>query len=226
MPPHNSEHAHSEDKRRKILRAAVRVFASKGYEATRVADIAREANVAYGLVYHYFDSKEDVLNSIFQEHLGLVHRVIETIDREKGSAREKLEAVVAFMIDGCQVTPDVVRVLLLELRRSAMLLAAPRAEAVEGLFQRIEALIRRHQKDGSLRPGIDPRMASYVFVGALETLLSGFALGTLPLTEQAVEQAKAAVVEIAWKGLGADQTSRKAETLTVETSSAQATRGR
>lgn len=202
MPPRTSERANSEDKRRKILRAAVRVFASKGYEASRVADVAREAGVAYGLVYHYFDSKEDVLNSIFQEHLGVVNRVIESIDREKVSAREKLRAVAAFMIDGFQVAADVVRVLLLEVRRSSMLLAAPRAEAVEGLFQRIEALIRRHQEDGSLRPGIDARMASYVFVGALETLLSGFALGTLPPTEEALDRAKAAVVEIAWKGLG------------------------
>jgi AcrR family transcriptional regulator len=56
-----------EDKRRLLLEAAVRVFARKGYHASRVGDIAEEAGVAYGLLYHYFESKEDVLRSVFRE---------------------------------------------------------------------------------------------------------------------------------------------------------------
>ena len=55
------------DRRGQILAAAVRAFAARGYDATRVGDIAREAGVAYGLVYHYFDSKEDVLDEVFRE---------------------------------------------------------------------------------------------------------------------------------------------------------------
>lgn len=195
------EPAAPRDKPRAILRAAVRVFARKGYEASRVADIAREAGVAYGLVYHYFDSKEDVLNSIFREQLGTLAEAIETIDRERGTPREKITAIAGFVLDSYRVAPDVVRVLLLEVVRGAMLLAAPRAEVVQGLFRQIEGIIRRHQEDGSLRPDVDPRMASYVFLGALENLLTGFALGTLPATDDAFERAKRAVVEIAWRGL-------------------------
>src|ERR1043166_2154812 len=59
--------AAAEDKRALILAAAVRVFAKQGYEATRVGDIAKEAGVAYGLVYHYFGSKEAVLEAVFRE---------------------------------------------------------------------------------------------------------------------------------------------------------------
>jgi TetR/AcrR family transcriptional regulator, fatty acid metabolism regulator protein len=55
------------DRRRQILDAAVRVFARQGFHACRVSDIAREAGVAYGLVYHYFDSKDQVLNELFME---------------------------------------------------------------------------------------------------------------------------------------------------------------
>lgn len=190
------------DKRRAILRAAVRVFARKGYEASRVADIAKEAGVAYGLVYHYFEGKEDVLNSIFREHIGILTEVIDTIDRERKTAREKLTAITAFVIDSYRVGAEVVRVLLLEVVRSSMLLAAPRVEAVQALFWRLEAMIRRHQEDGSLKRDVDPRMASYVFLGALETLLTGFVVGTLPGTDESFERAKAAVVEITWNGLG------------------------
>ena len=57
----------SVDKRRLILDAAVRVFARQGFHACRVSDIADEAGVAYGLVYHYFGSKEEILNTLFTE---------------------------------------------------------------------------------------------------------------------------------------------------------------
>ena len=61
------------ERRRQILDGAVRVFARQGFHATRVSDIADEADVAYGLVYHYFQSKEKVLDEIFsvkvQPHL-------------------------------------------------------------------------------------------------------------------------------------------------------------
>ena len=62
------------DRRRQILDAAIRVFARQGFNACRVSDIAREANVAYGLVYHYFDSKDQVLNELFVERWSLLLR--------------------------------------------------------------------------------------------------------------------------------------------------------
>src|SRR6186997_1913416 len=57
-----------EEKRNQILEAAVRVFASKGYHTSRVGDIAKEAGVAHGLLYHYFSSKEEVLHTVFRDN--------------------------------------------------------------------------------------------------------------------------------------------------------------
>src|SRR4051794_262678 len=65
------------DKRRQILDAAVRVFARQGFHSTRVSDIADEAGVAYGLVYHYFRSKDQVLNELFSERWSLLLAAIE-----------------------------------------------------------------------------------------------------------------------------------------------------
>ena len=78
------------DKRRQILDAAVRVFARQGFHATRVSDIADEAGVAYGLVYHYFNSKDEVLNELFVERWSLLLAAIEEADRAGGAHREKL----------------------------------------------------------------------------------------------------------------------------------------
>ena len=63
-----------EDKRRQLLDAAVRVFARKGFHASRVGDIAEEAGVAHGLLYHYFKSKDEVLQAVFHENWSLLSR--------------------------------------------------------------------------------------------------------------------------------------------------------
>ena len=62
------------DRRRELLDAAVRVFARKGFHASRVGDIAEEAGVAHGLLYHYFRSKDEVLETIFRESWELLVR--------------------------------------------------------------------------------------------------------------------------------------------------------
>ena len=80
------------DKRRQILDAAIRVFARQGFHSTRVSDIADEAGVAYGLVYHYFNSKDEVLNELFTERWSLLLAAIEEADRAAAdAAREARE---------------------------------------------------------------------------------------------------------------------------------------
>ena len=72
------------DRRRQILDAAIRVFARQGFHSCRVSDIAREAGVAYGLVYHYFDTKEGVLSELFDERWSLLLAAIEEVDARRG----------------------------------------------------------------------------------------------------------------------------------------------
>jgi len=72
------------DKREVLLGAAVRVFARKGYHTCRVGDIAEEAGVAHGLLYHYFRSKDEVLETIFRETWGVL--VVETHQIEESGA--------------------------------------------------------------------------------------------------------------------------------------------
>ena len=83
------------DRRRAILDAAVRVFARQGFHACRVSDIADEAGVAYGLLYHYFPSKEEVLNTLFLERWGVMLEMIREVDRKPVPVREKLSAIAS-----------------------------------------------------------------------------------------------------------------------------------
>src|SRR5947207_15804909 len=84
-----------EDKRRLLLDAAVRVFAPKGYHASGVGDIAEEAGVAHGLLYHYFKSKDELLEAVFHENSRLlVARVqsVEETDRAAGGQPHRIAA--------------------------------------------------------------------------------------------------------------------------------------
>ena len=107
------------DKRRVILDAAIRVFAREGFHRCRVSDIAKEANVAYGLVYHYFRSKDEVLDTLFTERWSLLLAAIREADEADTPAREKLHAVAAFIIDSFQHDPDLMKVIIVEVTRAA-----------------------------------------------------------------------------------------------------------
>ena len=106
------------DKRRQILDAAVRVFARQGFHSTRVADIADEAGVAYGLVYHYFGSKDEVLNELFSERWSLLLAASEET-RARRRPREKLAAIAGFIVDSYRHDPELMKVIIVEVTRAA-----------------------------------------------------------------------------------------------------------
>ncbi len=108
------------DKRRVILDAAITVFARQGFHHCRVSDVADEAGVAYGLVYHYFDSKEQILNELFLERWQVMLDAITEIDRrQEVPARDKLYMVAGFIIDSYRHEPDLMKVIIVEVTRAA-----------------------------------------------------------------------------------------------------------
>jgi len=96
----------------------VRVFARKGYHASRVGDIAEEAGVAYGLLYHYFASKEDVLLSVFRETWRALIETIKSVEQAGDPPPEQLRKVAEILLRSWRRDPDLVRVLVLEVTRS------------------------------------------------------------------------------------------------------------
>src|SRR6185503_21304406 len=93
------------EKRRLILDVAVRVFVEQGFNQCRVSDIADEAGVAYGLVYHYFRSKDEVLDTLFLERWNVMLGVIRELDGDALSAREQLYAITSFIVDSYRHDP-------------------------------------------------------------------------------------------------------------------------
>jgi TetR/AcrR family transcriptional regulator, fatty acid metabolism regulator protein len=188
-----------EEKRRLLLEAAVRVFARKGYHASRVGDIAEEAGVAHGLIYHYFESKEDVLRAVFRETWRELIATIRSVEQAGDAPPEQLRKVAEILLRSWRRDPDLVRVLVLEVTRSQHVRGE--MEEIAESFAAIQEIIERGQADGSIRADLDARLSSYVFFGAVEELLTGWALGRLPDSDEDVARAERTLVEIVTGGL-------------------------
>jgi len=197
--PNRTNAQAQEEKRRLLLEAAVRVFARKGYHASRVGDIAEEAGVAYGLLYHYFRSKEEVLLTVFRETWRALIETIESVEEAGDPPREQLRKVAEILLRSWRRDPDLVRVLVLEVTRSPHL--PGEMDEIVASFAAIQEIVERGQADGSIRPDLDARLASYVFYGAVEELLTGWVLGRLPDGEEDVARAERTLVEIVTGGL-------------------------
>ncbi len=189
-----------------ILDAAVRVFARKGYHAARVGDIAAEAGVAHGLLYHYFDSKETVLRMIFTDTWSAMLDRIREVEESGEPAHEQLRRVAAVVLRTWRRDRDLVRVLVREVARSPQM--QERVDEIGEAFSAIERIVSRGQAEGSLRPELDARLASWIFYGAIEEILTGWVLGTLPDGEDDVARAERTVVEVLAHGMATRGTSR------------------
>jgi AcrR family transcriptional regulator len=189
------------DKRRLILDAAVRVFAHRGFHHCRVSDVADEAGVAYGLVYHYFSSKEEILNTLFLERWEILLEAIAEIDERDLPVREKLYSIGGFIIDSYRHDPDLMKVIIVEVTRAANSFGALHIDKIREAYDGIAAIIESARADGSMKPGIPADFAAMCFYGAIEQLLTGWIFGLLPRTDEEYERAKGLLVEAICGGL-------------------------
>ena len=187
-----------EEKRRQLLDASVRVFARKGFHASRVGDIAEEAGVAHGLLYHYFKSKDEVLEAVFHDNWSLLLARIASVEETDEPAADQLRHITAIVLRTWLHLPDVVRVVIREFGRSPEL-----AERIGELAQPIDSIARvieRGIERGEFK-SVDPRVAATVVYGSIDELLTAWVLDRLPSGEEDVAAAEQTLVEVSLRGL-------------------------
>jgi AcrR family transcriptional regulator len=189
------------DKRRVILDAAVRVFARQGFHACRVSDIADEAGVAYGLVYHYFASKDEVLDTLFLERWNVMLELIREVDAQPLPVREKLGAITSFIVDSYRHDPDLMKVIIVEVTRAANSFGQTHLAPIREAYELIGEIVTKAQEEGVFKPEIEARFAALAFYGTIEQLLTGWIFGLRPQGEEHFERAKWLVVETVCGGL-------------------------
>ncbi len=192
------------DRRRQILEAAVRVFARQGYHTSRVSDIADEAGVAYGLMYHYFRSKDELLDTIFSERWELMLEAIRAADeREGATARDKLDEIAGFIVGSYRHDPALMKVIIVEVTRAANSFGQTHLAAIRAAYELIAGIVRGAQQSGELRADIDPLFAAMSFYGVVEQALTAWIFDELGATDQDVERIRELIVSTVVDGLAA-----------------------
>jgi TetR/AcrR family fatty acid metabolism transcriptional regulator len=189
------------DKRRAILDAAIRVFARQGYHSTRVADIADEAGVAYGLVYHYFRSKEAVMTELFTERWSLLLAASEDLYARDVPVREKLDGIAGFIFDSYRHDPELMKVIIIEVTRAANSFGATHLPEIRRAYDIVAKIVADGQREGLYRPEVDPDFVGMWFYGAIEQLLSGWVFGLMEARDEDFARARLMVVETLCLGL-------------------------
>jgi TetR/AcrR family fatty acid metabolism transcriptional regulator len=189
------------DKRRLILDAAVRVFARQGFHTCRVSDIADEAGVAYGLVYHYFSSKEEILDTLFLERWDIMLAAIADADASQRSPREKLFAIAGFIVDSYRHDPDLMKVIIVEVTRAANTFGLTHLAKIRDAYAQIAAIVARAQREGEFRTEVTPEFAAQAFYGSIEQVLTGWIFDSAAVTQPELERAKTLIVETICRGL-------------------------
>jgi TetR/AcrR family fatty acid metabolism transcriptional regulator len=165
------------DKRERILDAAVRVFARKGFYATRVSEVARAAGVADGTIYLYFKSKDELLVSLFEHRVERLLAFLATELPRATSASEKLQRIIELQLGLLEGERDLAEVVTVILRQSSKLMKEYAAPKFSAYLDVIAGVVAEGQAHGELRKDVSPHLAARAIFGALDAITMTWALG-------------------------------------------------
>lgn len=164
------------DKEEVIFGAALKVIKEKGFHKARMSDIAGEAGISYGLVYHYFHSKEELFDAILNRWWDGVSDLMAGIKKNLISVGEKLERIIEYFLDTYQKEPELVNVFITEISRSSTNLTPIRLEHFKSFMSMTEEVMEEGQDQGILRNDLKARYLTTIFLGSLETFVSTMVL--------------------------------------------------
>jgi TetR/AcrR family fatty acid metabolism transcriptional regulator len=198
--------ATEKDRKSTILRAAIEVFSKKGYHGCRIADVAKEAGVAYGLVYHYYQNKDELLQSVFEYGWStLITRITERSLQGK-TVEEKVRGIIEVAFDAYKTDPRAVKVLILEVGRSPSGSSVNRGSAFGGIIEMGSNLFVDGQKRGEISKDLEPILCATMMFGAIEMGLTAFVLGIMERDPAIIDKAASQVADTFLGGvLGVDQ---------------------
>jgi len=165
------------DKRERILDAAVRVFAQSGFHATRVSDVAKAAGVADGTIYLYFESKDELLRSLFEDRVGRLLAFVQEGLAKHETAKAKLSAIIELQLGVYEGEPELAEVMTVILRQSTKLLKEHARPGFMAYLDAIATIVAAGQKNGEFRSDASPHFVARSLFGAIDGIALTWALG-------------------------------------------------
>lgn len=182
---------------KKIIDAALKVFSRDGYSDTRMADIAKECNISYGLIYHYFGNKEKLFESIVEDWWKEFYQIFESLKKSSIKTPDKLTEIVKRVLEIYKTNPALISIFVMEISRGFIYHNyAGRKEKFLKLFSLCEEIIHEGQTEGSIRKDIKANFLTYIFLGAIDTVISIMILGNERLTESREKRAIDGIISV------------------------------
>jgi TetR/AcrR family fatty acid metabolism transcriptional regulator len=190
-----------QQKRQKILKAAVKVFAQKGFYQSRVAEIAREADVADGTIYLYFHNKDDILINLFEEEMANIIQEMQSRLAKASDPRKKFEVFAKTQLGMVKKKKELAEVLQVEIRQSSKFMKEYDNLKFAQYLDLISEIIREGQRKGVFRQDINPGIAKRAFFGALDELSRMWVLA--PQKKYSISLAARQISDVFLKGMAA-----------------------
>lgn len=165
------------DKRERILRAAIKVFAKNGFYATRVSEIAKAAGVADGTIYLYFKNKDDVLISIFEQGIQALLGILQEVAASDMPVEQRLKHIIQLQLGLLEDQRDLAEVITVNLRQSSTLLKQYATPLFNEYIEALASIVHDGQMRGVFRKDLNPRVVARSLFGALDAILLTWALG-------------------------------------------------
>ena len=197
----------SPDKRQRIVHAAIKVFARKGYFRARVSEIAREADVADGTIYLYFQGKEDILVALFDDVMSEHIEAARADLSQLSGVSEKLSLIARRHLELLGSNRDLAVVFQVELRRSTHFMERFTASWLRDYFDIVDGVIAAGQKHGSLRADLPRKVVAKAFFGALDEMVTSWILSK---KTYALAPLAAPVVDLVLRGAALESSAKAA----------------
>ena len=165
------------DKPLQIIHAAVRVFARKGYYNSRVADIAREAGIAAGTIYLYFNTKDDILVTLFREKMAEFVEALRKAIAGEPDAASKVRRLVSLHFRILEENPDLAEVVQVELRQGQKFFRGASSQEIGAYFALIGSVLEEGVAEGRFRSGLPVKVATKMLFGAMDQMATSWVLG-------------------------------------------------
>ncbi len=193
------------NKHSKIITAATKVFAKKGFFNARISDIAKEAKVADGTIYLYFNNKVDILLSVFEEEVGNMIVQIQQLLAKETDPRKMLEIFTTKHLMVMKKNKNLAKVIQLELRQTDKLIKEYRNNKFSQYIDIIADIIILGQEQNIYRADIQPEIAKRAFFGSLDEISRVW--NTSLETNYTVEETTNQIIHIFLSGLLIDEKS-------------------
>jgi TetR/AcrR family transcriptional regulator, fatty acid metabolism regulator protein len=165
------------DKPQQIIEAAIRVFARKGYYNSRVSDIARAAGIAAGTIYLYFDTKQDILITLFRDKMAAFVAAAWRAIAEERDAIAKVRRLVYLHFEILERQPELAEVVQVELRQGQKFFRGPATQEIAGYFALIASILEEGVATGLFRADLPVKLAAKMLFGAMDQMATSWVLG-------------------------------------------------